>query len=61
MQPDMIVSWDSHLKHGNIWRIDIELPMQDASDDKPDFLSVCVDVSRTHKKSSTVHCAGNVS
>ena len=44
MQPDMIVSWDSHLKHGNIWRIDIELPMQDASDDKPDFLSVCVDV-----------------
>ena len=44
MQPDMIVSWDSHLKHGNIWRIDVELPMQDAPDDAPNWLNVCVDV-----------------
>lgn len=44
MQPDMIVSWDNHLKHGNIWRIDVELPMQDAPDDAPNWLNVCVDV-----------------
>lgn len=44
MQPDMIVSWDSHLKHGNVWRIDIELPMLDAPDDAPNHLDVCVDV-----------------
>ena len=44
MQPDMIVSWDNHLKHGNIWRIDLELPMQDAPDDAPNWLNVCVDV-----------------
>lgn len=44
MQPDMIVSWDNHLKHGKIWRIDVELPMQDAPDDAPNWLNVCVDV-----------------
>ena len=29
MQPDMTVSWDRHLKRGNIWRVEIELSMQD--------------------------------
>ena len=44
MQPDMIVSWDKHLKNGNIWRVSIELPMQDAPEDAPQFLDVAVDV-----------------
>ena len=40
----MIVSWDKHLKNGNIWRVSIELPMQDAPEDAPQFLDVAVDV-----------------
>ena len=42
--PDMIVSWDKHLEHGNIWRVELELPMQDAPDDAPNWLDVVVDV-----------------
>ncbi len=42
--PDMIVSWDHHLKHGNLWRVEIELPMQDAPEDEKQFLTVEVDV-----------------
>ena len=44
MQPDMIVSWDKHLKNGNIWRVNVELPMQDAPEDAPQWLDVAVDV-----------------
>ena len=29
MKPDMTVSWDQHLKKGNIWRVEVELSMQD--------------------------------
>ena len=28
MQPDMIISWDQHLKHGNVWQVEVELAMQ---------------------------------
>jgi len=28
MQPDMIVSWEQHLKNGNVWRVGVELAMQ---------------------------------
>ena len=42
--PDMIVSWDKHLEHGNIWRVELELPIQDAPDDAPNWLDVVVDV-----------------
>ena len=33
MQPDMIVSWEQHLKSGNVWRGQVELAMQDTPDD----------------------------
>ena len=29
MKPDMTVSWDDHLKRENIWRVEVELAMQD--------------------------------
>ena len=54
MRPDMIVSWDSHLKHGNVWRIDIELPMLDAPDDAPNHLDICVDVVATTKNLAVI-------
>ena len=44
MKHDMIVGWDQHLKSGHVWRIEIELPMQDQLKDEPNFLSVAVDV-----------------
>jgi len=33
MRSDMIVSWDQHLKSGNVWRVQVELAMQDTPDD----------------------------
>tara|TARA_B100000902_G_scaffold201127_1_gene191635 strand:+ start:252 stop:482 length:231 start_codon:yes stop_codon:yes gene_type:complete len=33
MQPDMTVSWEQHLKNGNVWRVEVELSMQDTPDD----------------------------
>ncbi len=44
MKCDMIVSWDKHLKNGNLWRVNVELPMQDAPEDAPNWLDVAVDV-----------------
>ena len=33
MRPDMTVSWEQHLKSGNVWRVQVELAMQDTPDD----------------------------
>ena len=33
MRPDMTVSWEQHLKSGNVWRVEVELAMQDTPDD----------------------------
>jgi hypothetical protein len=29
----MTVSWEQHLKNGNVWRVEVELSMQDTPDD----------------------------
>ena len=34
MKPDMTVSWEQHLKSGNVWRVEVELAMQDGESDK---------------------------
>ena len=34
MQPDMTISWEQHLKSGNVWRVEVELAMQDGESDK---------------------------
>ena len=44
LKSDMIVSWDKHLANENVWRVEVELPMQDAPEDKKQFLTVEVDV-----------------
>jgi len=28
MQPDRVISWDQHLKNGNVWKVEVELAMQ---------------------------------
>ena len=33
MKHDMTISWDQHLKNGNVWRVEVELSMQDTPDD----------------------------
>ena len=33
MKPDMTISWDQHLKKGNVWRVEVELSMQDTPGD----------------------------
>ena len=33
MRPDMTISWDQHLKKGNVWRVEVELSMQETHGD----------------------------
>lgn len=49
MMSDMVIDYAAHLKAGRVWRVEIELPMQDAPDDAPDFLNVSVDVVAPNK------------
>ena len=34
MKPDMTISWEQHLKRGNVWRVEVELSMQDTPGDE---------------------------
>ena len=34
MKPDMTISWEQHLKSKNVWRVEVELAMQDGESDK---------------------------
>ena len=34
MQPDMVISWDQHLKNGNVWQVEVELAMQGGDTDE---------------------------
>ena len=38
----MVISWEQHLKNGNVWRVDVELAMQ--SDDSDEQLIYNVEV-----------------
>ena len=40
MKPDMIISWNNHLKRGNVWRVEVELSMQDTPGDEPYLYNV---------------------
>ena len=33
MRPDMTISWEQHLKKGNVWRVEVELSMQETPGD----------------------------
>jgi len=35
MKPDMIIGWKQHIKRGNVWRVEVELAMQDTPGDEP--------------------------
>ena len=59
MKPDMVLSWDQHLKNGNVWKVNVELSMQFvdiyvvaptqalaqyiAATMYPDYESLCID------------------
>ena len=44
MQPDMTISWDQHLKNGNVWQVEVELAMQGGDTDEQLYYNVAVDV-----------------
>ena len=44
MNCDLVVSWNEHLKNDNVWRVEVELAIQDGPDDNPTYYTVCVDV-----------------
>ena len=42
MSADVVVGWNQHIKNGNVWKIEIELPMQDTPGDDIYYYSVDV-------------------
>ena len=40
MQPDMVISWDQHLKNGNVWKVEVELAMQGGDTDEQLYYNV---------------------
>ena len=34
MQPDMVISWEHHLKNRNVWAVEVELTMQGGDSDE---------------------------
>ena len=42
MSSDVIVGWSQHLKNGNVWKVEVELPMQDTPGDDIYYYSVDV-------------------
>ena len=48
MKPDVIVSWNQHLKNGNVWKVNLELAMLDDGDESS-FYSVDVHVVAPNK------------
>lgn len=44
MKHDINVSWNQHLKNGNVWKVSVELAIQDGPDDNPTYYTVSVDV-----------------
>ncbi len=42
--PDMHIDYNKHLMHKNVWRVYVEMPMQNAPADDPVFMDIAVDV-----------------
>ena len=40
MSSEVIVGWNQHLKNGNVWKVEVELPMQDTPGDDIYYYSV---------------------
>ncbi len=44
MDCDMHIDYDRHLLHKNVWRVYVEMPMQNSPKDALEFLNIAVDV-----------------
>ena len=53
MQPDMTISWDQHLKNGNVWQVEVELSMQETPGDF--YYNVEVDVVAPTSSTCTIY------
>ena len=40
MKPDVSIGWEQHLKNGNVWRVEVELAMQDTPGDEQHVYTV---------------------
>jgi|TARA_B100000029_G_scaffold460120_1_gene490834 hypothetical protein len=43
-EPDLVIDYDRHVKDGNVWKVMVQLPMQDETLDAPIDLNVEVHV-----------------
>ena len=44
MTADLVIDYDVHLRSGRVWRVELDLPLEDAPEDVPSSISVTVDV-----------------
>jgi hypothetical protein len=42
MAPDVVVSWQQHLRKGNVWKVSVELSMQDGQNKHTYYVDVYV-------------------
>jgi hypothetical protein len=47
MSADLHCDFEYHLQKGNVWRIEVEIPIEPAGPDDVDFLQLSVDVVAT--------------
>ena len=40
MKPDVSIGWEQHLKNGDVWRVEVELAMQDTPGDEQHIYTV---------------------
>ena len=40
MKPDVSIGWEQHLKNGDVWRVEVELAMQDTPGDEQHVYTV---------------------
>jgi hypothetical protein len=44
MTADLVIDYDVHLRSGRVWRVELELPLENAPEDVPSSIDVAVDV-----------------
>jgi hypothetical protein len=58
MIADIIVDFENHLDHGNVYLVEIEMPLQDAPDDVPSSIRyhLYVTAHTPHQAKYIAHC-----
>jgi len=58
MMSDMIIDFENHLKNGKVYLVEVALPLQDAPEDVPSYITadVYVVANNSHQALYIVNC-----